>query len=82
MLQTTLLASLSFGMALQLQVTWAAIVCHVQTPGSENPLCFCNSWQLQKLQGPCLDFKMNEEASTKFPSVKGTIYLSRLTHAN
>lgn len=81
MLQTTLLASLSLGMALQLQGTSAAIVAMSKLL-DQRSLCFCNSWQLQKLQGPCLDFKMNEEASTKFPSVKGTIYLSRLTHAN
>lgn len=44
MLQTALLTSLSFGMALKLKVTLASIVFNVLTPEPENLVRSRNSW--------------------------------------
>lgn len=50
MLQTTLLASLSFVMALQLKVHWLRMVFDVRTPGAEN-LLFLKLWGTPKTAG-------------------------------
>lgn len=67
-------------MALQLEVSLASIAFNV-------PLLDQRTWVSATLgnfrpQGICPDFKMNEEANIKMQSVKGMIFIFRLTSAN